>query len=64
MIRTVTTITADIRAASEAGDWDRVSALYDERRCAEVDADESALWVAYGNDVIFNRADVEKEVEA
>jgi len=33
----------EIDEAVAREDWDRVSALYDERRCAEVDYDESIL---------------------
>ena len=34
---------AEIDEAANRQDWGRVSELYDERRCAEVDYDESIL---------------------
>ncbi len=43
MPKTVKQLTQEIEAARDAGDWDRVSILHDQRRCAEVDADEARL---------------------
>lgn len=50
---------AEIDEAAARQDWDKVSQIYDERRCAEVDYDESALWAAHSDDAIFNRKDAE-----
>ncbi|QIG74943.1 hypothetical protein EVC13_022 [Rhizobium phage RHph_I65] len=43
MARTVAELTHLIKMARELEDWDLVSALNEERRCAEVDADEAML---------------------
>lgn len=47
-----------IEAASKAEDWDLVSQLMDERRCAEVDLDEKGLSVPKpSNEEIFDFED-------
>lgn len=52
---------AELDAASQAEDWDAHARIWDERRCAEVDYDEAmlALWLAHGDDAIFNRSAME-----
>lgn len=42
MPKTTAQLTLEIRAARAAQDWGLVSELTDQRRCAEVDADEAA----------------------
>lgn len=39
----MTTLTAQIEAARKAGDWDKHADLWEQRRIAEVDAEESSL---------------------
>lgn len=44
----------ELRVAAAAGDWDAHARIWDERRAAEVEADESALHTTEAHDVAFD----------